>query len=131
MRICGRVSRVASLLAGLLLVELLSTQAYAENRIYHLRVTLSSGQRYETLSTFDPINYCSTNGGSVTWMRDYSLIYSPEMKVKVLRTWIERTDDLAARWRDLLHNNNMLTNNNHKILPRVQPLTLADMQRPE
>ena len=131
MRTRGCVLRVASLLAGLVLVALLSTQAYAENRIYYLRVTLSSGERYETLSTFDPINYCSNNGGSVVWMRDYSLIYSPEMKVKVLRTWIERTDDLAGRWRNLLRDNNMLTNNNHKILPRLQPLSLADMQRPE
>jgi hypothetical protein len=67
----------------------------------------------------------------VVWLRDYSLIYSPEMKVKVLRTWIERTDDLAVHWRDLLRSNNMLFNHNHKTLPRVQPLTLADMQRPE
>jgi hypothetical protein len=118
-------------LAVLFLIVLLSPRAYAENRIYHLRVTLRSGERYETLSTFDPINYCANHGGSAIWLRDYSLIYSPEMKVKVVRTWVDRSDDLPGHWRELLRDNNMLSNNNRKPLPRLQPLTMADMQRPE
>ena len=119
------------LLASLLLLVSFAGEAFAEIRIYHLRVTLRSGERYETISTSDPINYCHANGGSVVYLRDYSLIYSREMKVKVLRTWIDPGDDLARRWLQVLRVNNMLSNNNHKPLPRLQRLTLADMQRPE
>jgi len=118
-------------LTVLLLLASLAGEASAEIRIYHLRVTLRSGERYETISACDPVNYCHANGGSVVCLRDYSLIYSREMKVKVLRTWIDRSEDLAGHWRQLLRENNMLSNNNHKPLPRVQPLTPADMQRPE
>ena len=123
--------RSATLLTIFFLLASVSGKAFAENRIYHLRVTLRSGKRYETISTFDPINYCHANGASVVYLRDYSLIYSREMKVKVLRTWIDPSDDLARRWRRLLRENNMLSSNNHKPLPDVQPLAPADMQRPE
>lgn len=119
------------LLAAFFLPVFLPGNVSAETRIYHLRVTLRSGQRYETLSPFDPINYCHANGGSVVRLRDFSLIYSAEMKVKILRTWIDPRTDLAGHWRRILRENNMLSNNNHKALPRVEPLSLADMQRPE
>jgi len=71
--------------------------AHAEIRLYHLRVTLRSGERYETISAVDPFSYCSRSGGLVVYLRDYSLIYSPQMKVKILRTWTEPTGDLAGR----------------------------------
>lgn len=122
---------LAGVAVVLLLFACLSAEATAEVRIYHLRVTLRSGERYETISTFDPINYCHANGGSVVYMRDYSLIYSREMKVKVLRTWIDPAPNLAARWRDVLRANNMLAAGNHKRLARVGPLAPADMQVPE
>ncbi|MBI4830390.1 MAG: hypothetical protein HY801_02310 [Candidatus Lindowbacteria bacterium] len=129
--------RRAVLVAIIVLAEavcftaLVSRESYAENRLYHLRVTLRSGERYETISTLDPVNYCSVNGGSVVFLRDYSLIYSAEMKVKVLRTWLDRSNDLGANWRRMLEAHNMLSNHNHKPLPRVPPLTLAAMRRPE
>ena len=110
---------------------LFSAESVAESRVYYLRVTFRSGERYETLSTFDPINYCHTNGGSVRYSRDHLMIYSPEMKVKVMRTWIDPRDNIALHWRDILRRNNMLSNHNHKSLPRVQRLTLMDMQQPE
>ncbi|UCD56839.1 MAG: hypothetical protein JSV16_13595 [Candidatus Hydrogenedentota bacterium] len=122
---------ITGLVASFFLLAFLSSEASAENRLYHLRVTLRGGERYETISTFDPINYCHANGGSVVCVRDYSLIYSAEMKVRILRTWIDPDSDLAGRWREVLRANNMLSNNNHKPLPRVPPLTLRDMQRPE
>jgi hypothetical protein len=118
-------------LTAFFLIAILSEDVSAESRIYHLRVTLRSGKRYETLSTFDPINYCHANGGSVVRLRDFSLIYSAEMKVKILRTWVDPRTDLVGHWRDILRANNMLSNNNYKALPRVGPLSLADMQRPE
>ncbi len=121
----------AALPIALFLVVYFSGDVCAETRIYHLRVTLRSGQRYETLSTFDPINYCHENGGSVVRLRDLSLIYSAEMKVKILRTWIDPRPNIAVHWREILRANNMLSNKNHKALPRVGPLSLADMQRPE
>ncbi|GAB4350616.1 MAG: hypothetical protein Kow0099_34280 [Candidatus Abyssubacteria bacterium] len=118
-------------LLALLLAFASSGDAAAEMRIYHLRVTLRSGERFETISTCDPINYCHNNGGSVIYLRDYSLMYSPQMKVKVLRTWIDKSGDLAARWREILRLNGMLAYNNHKPLPRVEPLSLSEMQQPE
>ena len=121
----------AALLTALAVLVSLEGVAYADARIYHLRVTLRSGKRYETISAFDPVNYCHANGGSVVYLRDYSVIYSREMKVKVLRTWIDRNDGLAGRWQQVLRANGMLSNNNHKTLPSVQPLGPADMQRPE
>ncbi len=108
-----------------------SADALAETRIYHLRVTLRNGERYETISTFDPFNYCHNNGGSVIYLRDYSLILSVQMKVKVLRTWIDTRGDLAVRWGEILRLNGMLANNNHKQLPKVEPLSLSEMQQPE
>ncbi len=117
------------MICGLFMVA--PREGRAEARIYHLRVTLRSGERYETLSAFDPINYCHANGGSVVYQRDYSLIYSPAMKVKILRSWIDSRGNLADRWREVLRANDMLSNNNHKRLPRVPPLSLADMQTPE
>ena len=123
--------RCAALVTVVVVLASFSGEAFGENRMYHLRVTLRSGKRYETISTFDPINYCHANGGSVIYLRDYSLIYSPEMKVRVLRTWIDRGGDLAERWRQVLRANHMLSNNNHKPLPDIEPLTSADMQRPD
>ncbi len=125
------LSRLLIIGTSLFLLALASTEARAETRLYHLRVTLRSGERYETISTFDPINYCSANGGSVVYFRDYSLIYSAEMKVLVLRTWIDPVDNLAGHWREVLRRNGMLSSKNHKPLPRVQPLSLADMMRQE
>ena len=122
---------LAGAAAALILLAWPSPEALAEARIHHLRVTLRSGLRYETISTFDPINYCHANGGSVVYMRDYSLIYSPEMKVKVLRSWIDSAPNLAGRWRDVLRANNMLAAHNHKRLARVEPLSPADMRTPE
>ncbi|MBI5114933.1 hypothetical protein HZA56_00505 [Candidatus Poribacteria bacterium] len=128
---------VALLSGALLLAEaicflaFISGEACAENRLYYLRVTLRNGERYETISALNPANYCSVNGGSVIFFRDYSLIYSAEMKVKVLRTWVDRSDNLSANWRKVLAAYNMLSNNNHKPLPRVPPLTTAEMRRPE
>lgn len=119
------------LLTGFFLIALFSGDVSAETRIYHLRITLRSGERYETISTFDPINYCHANGGSVVRLRDVSLIYSAEMKVKILRTWIDSRTNLVEHWREILRADNMLANKNHKTLPRVGPLSLADMQRPE
>lgn len=108
-----------------------SGDARAESRLYYLRVTLRSGERFETISASDPFSYCSRNGGAVTYLRNYSLIYSPHMKVKILRTWIEPTNELAANWSDILWANGMLKYKNHKTLPRLQPLSLAQMRQPE
>jgi hypothetical protein len=104
---------------------------HAENRLYYLQVTLRNGERYQTISSADPFSYCSRNGGVVEYLRDGTLVFSPQMKVKILRTWIEPTDDLAACWKEILRVNGMLKNHNHKKLPRLQPLSLADMRRPE
>jgi len=118
------------LFAALLLLVVFSESAFAEIRLYHLRVTLRNGKRYETISSFDPINYCHANGGSVVYLKDYSLIFSPEMKVEALRTWIDYGADLAGRWKDVLRANRMLRHGNHKALPKVDPLTLEDMISP-
>ena len=118
------------LVAALVMHMFYPMEALAENRLYHLRVTLRSGERFETISASDPINYCHANGGSVVYLRDYSLIYSAEMKVKVLSTWIDTSEDLAGRWPEVLRARNMLSNRNHKPLPRVEPLTLSDMRHP-
>lgn len=119
------------LAAVLLLSACLAGEARADSRLYHLRVTLRSGERYETISTFDPINYCHVNGGSVIYLRDYSVIYSREMKVKVLRTWIDPAPDLAGRWRDVLRANRMLAHKNHRPLARVKPPAPEAMMIPE
>ena len=119
------------ILFAILLLVIFSSQALAETRLYHLRVTLRSGKRYETISSFDPINYCHLNGGSVSYTRGRFIIYSPQMKVRVLRTWIEPEADLAGRWRDVLRANNMLAFKNHKMLPRTKPLTLENLNTPE
>ena len=115
----------------LFLVSFFSSEVSAETRLYHLRITLRSGERYETISTYDPINYCRINGGSVVYYRDYSLIFSPEMKVKVLRTWIETGENLRERFNDVLQAHRMLADANHKSLPRVNPLTWRDIRQPE
>jgi hypothetical protein len=104
--------------------------AHAENRLYYLQVALRSGERYETISVADPFAYCSRNGGAVYYLRDCSLVYSPHMKVRILRSWIEPTQNLAGRWAKILKAHGMLHNHNHRALPRVPPLTLADMRRP-
>jgi hypothetical protein len=124
--------RMSALLIILVLVLSLSPgEASAETRLYHLRVTLRSGERYETISTHDPVNYCHGNGGSVIYMPDYSLIFSPEMKIKVMRTWMYTGGNLKDDFVSVLKNNRMLAVRNHRTLPRVEPLTLADMLRPE
>lgn len=105
--------------------------AHAESRLYYLQVTLRNGERYQTISSADPFSYCSQYGGVVEYLRDGSLVFSPQMKVKILRTWIEPTNDLAARWKEILWASGMLENHNHKELPRLQPLSLAEMCRPE
>jgi hypothetical protein len=114
-----------------LFIILLQGEAAAETRLYYLRVTLRSGERYETISAFDPINYCYANAGSVRYLRGYPLLYSAEMKVKVMRTWMNRRDNLTEHWSDVLRENNMLSNHNRKPLPRVPRLTMEDMLRPE
>jgi hypothetical protein len=53
------------------------------------------------------------------------------MKVKVLRTWLDTSENLSGHWHDILRRHNMLRNKNHKRLPRLEPLTLADLQEPE
>ena len=118
------------ILVAVLLLAIFSSQALAETRLYHLRVTLRSGKRYETISSFDPINYCHLNGGSVSYIPDRFIIYSPQMKVRVLRTWIEPGTDLAGRWRDVLRANNMLAFKNHKLLRRIEPLTFENLKTP-
>ncbi len=119
------------LIAAILALTLLSGNAYAETRLYHLRVTLRNGERYETISSLDPINYCHVNGGSVARVRDRYLIYSPQMKVKALRAWVEPGPSLAGRWRDVLRANKMLASRNHRKLPKVEPLGIYDMMTPE
>ena len=116
---------------ALFLLFIFTSKAVAETRLYHLRVTLRNGERYETISTYDPINYCHMNGGSVVCYRGYSLVFSPEMKVKVLRTWIEARGSLRERFNDLLQTHRMLAYANHKALPRANPLALRDMRQPE
>jgi hypothetical protein len=123
--------RVMLLLFALGFILSSSPAAHAENRLYYLRVTLQSGERYETISACDPYSYCSRNGGVVKYLVDYSFIYSPHMKVKVLRSWIEPTNNLAAKWPDILRAYDMLNNHNQKALPRLQPLRPADLCRPE
>lgn len=123
----GRIIVLVTIAALLLF----SGKAYAETRLYHLRVTLRSGERYETISSSDPMNYCHLNGGSVHRVPGRYLFYSPRMKVKALRTWIEPGPDLAGRWRDVLRANNLLASRNHKKLQGVGPLALEDMMTPE
>lgn len=113
------------------LLSSFSADVSAECRLYHLRVTLRSGERYETISSYDPINYCHMNGGSVIYLRDYSLIFSPQMKVKVLRTWIDTSENLSEHFTEVLRANRMLANGNYKTLPRVRPLSLQDMLKPK
>ena len=108
-----------------------SPPAHAENRLYYLQVTLRNGERYQTISSADPFSYCSRHEGVVEYLRDGSLVFSPQMKVRILRTWIEPTNDLAACWKEILRSNGMLANHNHKKLPRLQPLSLAEMCWPE
>ena len=105
--------------------------AVAECRLYHLRVTLRSGDRYETISSHDPVNYCHMHGGSVIYLRDYSLIFSPQMKVKLLRTWLATDENLGEHFADVLGAHGMLAHGNHKRLRRVRPLTMQDMLVPE
>jgi hypothetical protein len=119
------------ILLAILLLVLFAGRAFAETRLYYLRVTLRSGIRYETISSFDPFNYCHMNGGSVMYTRDGSIIYSPQMKVRVVRTWIEREGDLPGRWREVLRANKMLSCNNHKKLARTHPLTFEELMTPE
>jgi hypothetical protein len=119
------------IILAVLLLAVSPDRAVAETRLYHLRVTLRSGERYETISSYDPVNYCHLNGGSVWYTRGRFIIYSPQMKVKVLRTWIEPGPDLAGDWRNVLRSNNMLAFRNHKRLPRTEPLTFEDLTRPE
>ena len=130
LRISRGIGRML-VLAAMLMFPPLTGRAYAETRLYHLRVTLRSGERYETISSSDPINYCHLNGGSVHRVPGRYLFYSPRMKVKTLRTWIEPGPDLAGRWRDVLRANNLLASRNHRRLPRVGPLALEDMMMPE
>jgi len=118
-------------LAVALLLVLVSGEAFAETRLYHLRVTLRNGERYETISAFDPINYCHANGGSTIRLRDHSLIFRPQMKIRILRTWIDPQRDLAGRWREILKANNMPEEGNRRSLPRIRPLTFEDMMRPD
>lgn len=108
--------RCCLLTAGLF-IALIPREAMSETRLYHLRVTLRSGERYETISAFDPINYCHAHGGSVIWLRDYSLLYSPQMEVQVLSTWVDRGGDLAGRWPQILKAHALLSSNNHRVLP--------------
>jgi hypothetical protein len=103
----------------------------AESRLYHLQVTLRSGERYETISVTDPFSHCSRTGGEIIYQRDYSLVYSPQMRIKVVSSWIEPAGDLSAEWANILRARGMLQNHNHKALPQLQPLTMADMRRPE
>jgi hypothetical protein len=118
-------------LAVVLLLSLISGEAFAETRLYRLRVTLRNGERYETISAFDPVNYCHVNGGSTIRLRDRSLIFSPQMKVRILRTWIDPHRDLAGRWLEILEANNMPVEGNRKVLPRIEPLTFEDMMSPD
>jgi len=113
------------------LVSIVCSEVSAETRLYHLRVTLRNGERYETISAHDPINYCHLNGGSVIYHRDYSLIFSPQMKVKILRTWIEADENLRERFHEVLETHGMLAHANHKVLPRVNALTWRDVRQPE
>ena len=123
--------RTRFLVASILALTLLSGKAYAETRLYHLRVTLPNGERYETISSFDPINYCHANGGVTARIRNIYLVYSPQMKVKALRTWIEPGPNLARRWLDILRTNGMLASRNHKKLPKAEPPGIYGMMTPE
>ena len=105
--------------------------AAAEQRLYHLRVTRANGDRYETLSSEDPFTYASLVGGGIYVSRDYRRVWSPQLKVAVVETWIEHRAPLRLYWRTILRERGLDQAQNHRLLPRRRPLTPAEMRQPE
>lgn len=105
--------------------------ARAEQRLYHLRVTTPDGDRYETLSTEDPFTYASLVGGGLRVSRDYRRVWSPQVKVAVVATWIEHRVPLRAYWTTILRERGLLSARNHRLRQRRRPLTPAQMRVPE
>ncbi len=105
--------------------------ARAEQRLYHLRVTTADGHRYDTLSTEDPFTYASLVGGQIVVSRDYRRIWSPQVKVTVVASWIEHRLPLRDHWTTILRERGFFSVHNHKLLQRRRPLTPAQMREPE
>ena len=103
----------------------------AEQRLYQLRVTMPNGDRYETLSSEDPFTYASLVGGQLYVSRDYGRVWSPQVKVAVVDTWIEHRLPLRKHWPTILRERGLLQVQNHRLLPRRPPLTPAEMRQPE
>ena len=118
--------------AALLVLSLgISSAAHAEQRLYLLQVTRADGDRYETLSTEDPFTYASLVGASVHVSRDYQRIYSPQVKVRVVDTWIEHRVPLKDHWSMILRERRLWIARNHRLLQRRRPLTLDAMRLSE
>lgn len=123
-------STVWLLAAGVALVAAVRP-ARADQRLYQLRVTLVEGDRYETISTEDPFTYASLIGGTIHVSRDYQRVWSPQVKVAVVDTWIEHRVPLRKHWHDILRERGFLSVRNHKLLPRRRRLTPVEMREPE
>ena len=117
--------------AGVMLLGVGARPGRAEQRLYQLRVTRVDGDRYETISTEDPYTYASLIGGTLHVSRDYARVWSPQVKVAVVDTWIEPRLPLRVHWRDILRERGFLQTRNHKLLPRRRALTPAEMREPE
>ena len=123
--------RATRVLFAIVLASLLPRAAGAEQRLYHLRVTTADGDRYETLSSEDPFTYASLVGATVHVSRDHRVIWSPQIKVAVVATWIEHRAPLRDHWTTLLRERGLLGVQNNKLLQRRRALTPAEMTLPE
>lgn len=116
---------------AVVLASLLPRAGNAEQRLYHLSVTTVDGDRYETLSSEDPFTYASLVGATVHVSRDRRVIWSPQIKVAVVATWIEYRVPLRDHWTTLLRERGLLGGKNHTLRQRRRALTPAEMMQPE
>ena len=116
---------------GVLVGGLVTAPARAEQRLYLLRVTQADGHRYETLSSEGPFTYASLVGGTIHVSRDYGRVWSPQVKVAVVDTWIEHRVPLRAHWTSILRERGLFAVRNHKLLQRRRPLSPVNMREPE
>lgn len=129
-----RRSRGSLLAAGLVLLgacTLGGGPVQAEQRLYHLRVTTADGNRYETLSSEGPYTYASLVGGTVHASRAYRRLWSPQVKVMVIDSWIEHRVPLRAHWQAILRERGFAGVHNHRLLQRRPPLSPDAMRVPE
>lgn len=113
MRRC--VLAAACLVIGL---GLRTRPAYAEHRLYILRVTPTGERPYDTLSALDPYTYASSIGASLQYSRDYRRVTSREADIRVIGTWIERREPLRRYWSTILRERGFYESQNHRPVKR-------------